>query len=81
MTQRPFTPDLFAAGLALIGSGTVVGEAAWLHMRELASQMGSICGSAASPHCAPCYVSAAALFAGLACFAASATGPRLAHVA
>jgi hypothetical protein len=81
MTQRPFTQDLVAVGLALTGAGAVAGEAALLQMREMALQLGIVCGSATSPHCGLCYVSAAALFGGLACLAASATEPRSAHAA
>lgn len=75
MSQKPFTSDLFAVGLAATGAGAVAAEAAWLHMRA-AAQLGVVCGSVASPHCALCYAGAAALFAGLACLAASAPASR-----
>jgi hypothetical protein len=73
-----FTPDLFAAGLALTGAGAVAAEAAWLHMRVVAAPLGAICGAAAVPHCALCQLSLALLAAGLASLSLSILPRRVA---
>ncbi|MGZ6018870.1 MAG: hypothetical protein ACXWKN_13860 [Phenylobacterium sp.] len=67
MISRHTRQVLTLSGVLLIGVAGISAEGAWLHMRDLVQTYGVICGSGsgALAHCPACFVSLAALAAGV----------------